>query len=40
MDNDGCNNKTMTRLAMHTNIPQIKIKRKIKIGAFKNEHIK
>jgi hypothetical protein len=25
----------MTKLAMHTNIPRIKIKRKIKIGAFK-----
>ncbi len=29
MESDGCNNKTMTKLAMHTNIPQIKI------GAFK-----
>jgi len=33
MDNNGCNNNTMTKLAMHTNNPQIKIK--IKIGVFK-----
>jgi hypothetical protein len=35
MDIDGCNNKAMTKLTMHTNIPQIKIKRKIKIGVLK-----